>query len=173
MLWRQLVRRQHQPVDPATLLEVGFDDLVDIRLVLVTVPDALGVDHHVGAVLAAVEATGGIEANVLHAELPRFLTRIAAQLVKTAGGLGARHAAAARMALGPHVVAHEDVTLVEQLRIVGHSGSPLLSGGAGKAIRRSVSKVQLSGAGRPYTPLGRFRQQTPAQPLPKESSWPT
>ena len=30
VLWRQLVRLQHQPLDPATVLQVSLEDLVDV-----------------------------------------------------------------------------------------------------------------------------------------------
>ena len=121
MLGRQLVGLQHQSLDAPTILEVGFQDLVDVRLRFKAVPDALGIDHHVRPELAAIETAGGVEANLLNAELARLLARIAAQFLKAAGGFCARHAAATRMTLGSHIVAHENMAVIKELRIVGHS----------------------------------------------------
>src|SRR5690349_12663058 len=104
---------------------MNFEDLVDIGLRLEAVPDALRIDHHIGAELAAVETARGVEADVLDAELAGLLAGIAAQLVETAGRVGACHAAAARVPFGPHVVAHEDMVRIEEPGIVSHSWSPL------------------------------------------------
>src|SRR5579862_9808126 len=131
LLRRQLVGLQHQTLDPAAVLQMGLDDLVNVLLALEVIPDALGVDHHVGAVLAPVETAGGVEADLLNAELAGFLARIAAQLVEAAGGFRAGHAAAARMTLRPHIVAHEDMPLVEEPRVVCHSVSPYSATAAG------------------------------------------
>src|SRR6266404_1393700 len=51
--------------------------------------------------------------------LPRLLTHITAQLLDASGLLGTGHAAAAGMALRPHIRAHEDVLLVKQGGIGG------------------------------------------------------
>src|SRR4051794_41979774 len=100
---------------------MGLDDLVDVLRVLVAVPHALGVDDHVGAVLAAVEATRGVAADVLDTQLPRLLAHIPAQFLDAARFRGPRAAAAARMALGPRIGADEDVAGV---------GKPAGGGGA-------------------------------------------
>src|SRR6266446_3914547 len=98
---------------------MGLEDLVDVLRRLVTIPHALWVDHHVGAVLAAVEAAGRIQTDALDAQLSRLLARIAANLLDTAHGLGAGHAATPRMAFRPHIGAHEDMALIEQPRVGG------------------------------------------------------
>jgi hypothetical protein len=90
------------------VLEVLLDDLVDVRLVDVRVPDLLGVHDDDRPFVAAVEAAGLVdphlpfagEAERLHAVL-----RVAAQRV----GLVVLAAVLARLAL---VAAEEDVVLV-------------------------------------------------------------
>ena len=75
----------------------------------------------------------------------RLLARIAAQLVDAAGRRGARHATAARMALRPHVGAHEDVAVVEERGSAGRlpfGFSAVGDGGAADASRRSGSKIE-------------------------------
>ena len=96
---------------------MGFEDFVDIGGIFVPVPNALGIDHHVGPELAAVEAAGGVAADVLDAELPRLLARIAAQFLDPAGLCRPGGARAARMALGPGVGADEEMVLVKQGRV--------------------------------------------------------
>src|SRR3954469_2437919 len=51
-----------QPLDDAPVLHVLLDDLVDIGLVHVGVPDRVGIDHDAGAFLAAVEAARLVDA---------------------------------------------------------------------------------------------------------------
>jgi len=112
VLRRQLFGHQNQPLDPAAILDVGLQDLVDVLGILVMIPDAFRVDHHVGTELAAIEAARGVEADVLDPELARLLARVAAQLFAAAGA-----AAAARMAFGAHIGAHEDMAIIEQPRV--------------------------------------------------------
>src|ERR1041385_4299392 len=94
VLWRQLVGGQHQPLDPSAILQMRLDDFVDVLRVLVAVPDALGIDHHVGAVFAAVEAARRVAADILDPQLPRLLAHIAAQFLDPARLRGARRAIA-------------------------------------------------------------------------------
>src|SRR5207248_5786119 len=109
VLRRQVFGLQHQPLDPAAVLDVDLQDLVDVGGILVAVPHALGIDDHVGPELAAVEAPGGVAADALDAELPRLFARIAAQLLDATGRRRAGAARAARMALRPRVGADEKV----------------------------------------------------------------
>src|SRR5476649_2023366 len=53
-----------QALDDAALHEVLVDDLVDVGLVDVGVPDLFGVDHDDRAFLAAIKATGGVDAHL-------------------------------------------------------------------------------------------------------------
>src|SRR4051812_38998559 len=55
-----------QALDDASVAQMLLDDLVDVGLVDIGVPDTLGIDHHAGAFLAAVEA-----ARLVDAHLPR------------------------------------------------------------------------------------------------------
>src|SRR5205807_7352591 len=119
VLRRQLVGLQHQALDPSPILDVGLEDLVDVLCRLVAVPHALGIDYHVVAVFAAIEAAGSIQTDALDAELSRLLARIAAYFLDTAHGCGAGHTATPRMAFRPHIGAHKDMALVEQPRVGG------------------------------------------------------
>src|SRR5260370_10595791 len=110
---------QYQALAPPAILEVSLDDLVDVLSILVAVPHALGIDHHVGAVLATVEAARGIAAKPLDPQLPRLLAHIAAQFVDATGSRRAGAATAARMAFRAYIGAHEDMVLVEQPRVGG------------------------------------------------------
>src|SRR6185369_1006796 len=58
------VRRQQEPLDDATVLEVRVDDLVDVGLVDVGVPGALGVDDRHRPAGAAIQASGLVDANL-------------------------------------------------------------------------------------------------------------
>src|SRR5205814_5910580 len=113
VLWRQLVGRQHQALDPSAILQMRLDDLVDVLRVLVAVPDALGIDDHVGAVFAAVEAARRIAADILDPQLPRLLAHIAAQFFDPTRLGGARRARTARMTLRPRIGADKDVAVVK------------------------------------------------------------
>src|SRR5215831_424508 len=94
-------------------------DLIDVFGGFVTVPHPLGVDDHVRTEFAAVETARGVGANVFDAGRTGLLAHIGAQLVHSATGFGASHAAAAGMAVRPYIGAHEDVPRVEELRIAG------------------------------------------------------
>src|SRR5690242_21272887 len=95
-----------------------LEDLVEIGGGAVAVPHALGIDHHGGAELAAIEAAGGVDAHIVEAELLRPCLHVVAQLL--AALLAAR---AARMARRPRVGATEDMAAIEQRRIGGHEGT--------------------------------------------------
>src|SRR5260370_16776422 len=59
--------------------------LVKVLRAVIVIPDALGIDHHVGAELAPVEAARGVDPDVLDAESLCLLSHIGAQLLPTAG----------------------------------------------------------------------------------------
>src|SRR5687767_8411728 len=97
-----------QALDHPSVHYVLFDDLVDVRLVDVGVPDRVGIDDHAGAFLAAVEA-----ARLVHAHLAR--ARQAERLDAALGILAhARRAlvVAAGAAAVALVAAEENVSLV-------------------------------------------------------------
>lgn len=113
-----LVRMQHQPLDAAVLDEMTLKDLVDIAGAAIVIPHAFGIDHHVRAKLAAVEAAGGVDTDVREAELLGTDLHVAAQLLAALLA-----AAAAGMAGRPRVSAAEDVVAVEKRGIGGHGGA--------------------------------------------------
>ena len=47
--------RKHQARDRFPANDVGFDDFVDVSLGYVSVPDGVGIDHEIRAVLTLVE----------------------------------------------------------------------------------------------------------------------
>src|SRR5688572_23685928 len=53
-----------EALDDAAVLQMLFDDLVDVGLIDVRVPDRIGVDHDAGTFLAAIEA-----ARLIYADL--------------------------------------------------------------------------------------------------------
>src|SRR4051794_14016110 len=114
---RQLVRLQHQPLDPPAVLDVRLQDLVDIGRVLIAIPYPLGVDDHVRAEFAAVETAGAVASDILDPELLRLGAGIGAQFLDPAESGGAGIAGAARMTLGPLVVAEEKMAPIEQPRV--------------------------------------------------------
>jgi len=54
---------QSKPLDRLALDDVGLHDLVDICFGDPAVPNCLGIDHHVGAMLALVETPGLVRAH--------------------------------------------------------------------------------------------------------------
>src|SRR3954470_20114267 len=94
-----------EPLDDTAVLQVFFDDLVDVRLVDIGVPDRVGIDDDAGTFLAAVEAARLIDADLAfarEAELLDALLRVVADL----GGalvVAADAAAVALVAAEKHV----------------------------------------------------------------------
>ena len=85
--------------------DVRFDDLVDVGLGDVSVPDGVGVDDEVGAVFALVEASGLIGADfAFQAALGQFLFEEFLQF-----GFGGGIAASSGMSRRALVSADEDV----------------------------------------------------------------
>ena len=54
---------QAQALDRSPAYDVRLNDLFDVRFAYATIPDAIGIDHHVRSVLTLVEASGLIRAN--------------------------------------------------------------------------------------------------------------
>ena len=69
------VGRQQQALDDLAALQVRVDDLVDVALVDVGVPDALGIDDRDRAAGAAVEAAGLVDAHLAGPGSSSFFTR--------------------------------------------------------------------------------------------------
>src|SRR5688500_2571715 len=97
-----------QALDHPSIQHVLIDDLVDVRLVDVRVPDRVGIDHHARPLLAAVEATGLVHA---HLAGTRKAERLDAALGVVAHARGALVVAAGAAAVAL-VAAEEDVSLV-------------------------------------------------------------
>jgi hypothetical protein len=112
-LGKLLVGLQHQALDPLAALEVLLDDFLDVVLVLVGVPDRVGIDHHGRTQLAALHATGLGDGDVAE---PRRLDAPGDHFHEVAPA--AVGATAARMALGPLVAAAEDVGFVIKFRFL-------------------------------------------------------
>src|SRR5271165_3145543 len=62
------VSRQHQRLGAAMKLQMFLDHLIHRRETIQPVPDALRVEHGAGAKLAAVQAAGLVDADILQAE---------------------------------------------------------------------------------------------------------
>src|SRR5688572_3115368 len=124
---RHLVfRLQHQAFHAFALDDVLLQDLFRVLDGAVGVPDLLGIDHHGGAELAAVEAQRLVDAHAVEAELLGARLHVVAQPLRAL-----LLAAAARMALRPLVHAAEHVRLVigrgiARLLAVGHDRDWLL-----------------------------------------------
>src|SRR5579875_2329822 len=113
-----------------------LQDLVDIRGRLVMIPHALGIDDHVGAALAAVEAARGVDANVLDAERLDPLAHVIAQFLAAAGT-----AAAARGPCRAHGGAAEHSVAVKERRSSRRSHqsiSPMLEQGTEQVSASTV-----------------------------------
>src|SRR5687768_766606 len=91
-----------------------LDDLVDVLLVDVGIPDLLGVHDHHRALLAAVHAAGRVDAREPGAVQPELLHALLGVLLHRLGAV-AGAAVLGRLAL---VEAHEDVVLVEAHGII-------------------------------------------------------
>src|SRR3954471_2597835 len=76
-----------QPLDDAPVLHVLLDDLVDVGLVHVGVPDRVGIDHDAGAFLAAVEAAGLVDAHLALARKPELLHALLGIVAHVRGAL--------------------------------------------------------------------------------------
>ena len=63
-------RWRDQAFHHLAVLEVRFDDFVDVRCVHIGVPGALGVDHGHGAARAAVQATGLVHTHLAGTRQP-------------------------------------------------------------------------------------------------------
>jgi hypothetical protein len=59
----QTLFRQTQALDRPSAYDVRLNDLFDVRFGNAAVPDGIGIDHHIRAVLALVEASGLIRAD--------------------------------------------------------------------------------------------------------------
>src|SRR5262245_391347 len=79
------VRRQQKPLDDLALLEMRVDDLVDVVLVDVRVPDRLRVHHRHRSARTAVQAAGLVDA---HAARSGQLLGLHALLAVVERGLG-------------------------------------------------------------------------------------
>src|SRR4051812_9392753 len=64
-----VLRLEHQALNALALDEVTLQNLFGIFDRMVGVPDALGIDHHRGPELAAVETAGLVDPHVVEAEL--------------------------------------------------------------------------------------------------------
>src|SRR5690606_27958270 len=113
LLRRNLVRVEHQALDAAAVLDVRFEDLVDVGFGPTGVPDAFRIDDDGRPELAAVEAAGVVDADIADAELLRLLLHIGPQLFRALLA-----AATPRMAGRARVGAAENVLVVKQRRIL-------------------------------------------------------
>src|SRR6266700_5174987 len=106
---RSTPRQDHdQTVHPLALLEMGFDDFVDIFRGVRPVPDAFRIDHHQGTGVAETKAPRGGEADIAE---PLRLDRLAHPVPQRLGA--GRAATAARMTGRTLRVTGKDVMLVE------------------------------------------------------------
>src|SRR5262249_6524286 len=62
-----------QSLDDAAVLDVLVNDLVDVFAVDVGVPDAFGINHHDGALFAAIHTSGRIDPALALARQPKLL----------------------------------------------------------------------------------------------------
>src|SRR5262249_27528322 len=109
--WRAFTSHP-QPLDHAPVAQVLVDDLVDVALVDIGVPDRVGVDDHAGALLAAVEAAGLVDSYLALAGEPELFHALL--------GVVAHLRAAARVAAGTIGVRVALVTAEENvLRVIG------------------------------------------------------
>src|SRR6185436_13353849 len=110
--WRAL---HPEPFDDAAVLEMFLDDLVDVGLVDVGVPDRFRVDDDAGAFLAAVEAARLVDADLAFAGETELLHPFL--------GVVAHRRRALAVAAGP---VRARVTLIAAkenvLVVVGHAG---------------------------------------------------
>src|SRR3990170_5000308 len=96
-----------QAFDDAPVLQVLLDDLVDVGLVDVGVPDRVRVHHDARSFLAAVEAAGLVDPHLAfagEAELLDAAFRVGAQLRGALGVTGRPIAAVALVAAEKHVL---------------------------------------------------------------------
>src|SRR5688572_25488609 len=93
----------------APVLQVLLDDLVDIGLIHVCVPDAIGINHDARPVFTAVEATGLVDADLPFA---REAERLDARLRVIARLRGALRVARGTIAAVALVAAEEHVLCV-------------------------------------------------------------
>jgi hypothetical protein len=97
----------HQARDGFAADDVGFDDFIDVSFGDVSIPDRIGIDHEVRAVLALVETASLIGPHpALEAALGKLLLEKFLQL-----GLAAGIAASPRISRRALVAAYEDVFL--------------------------------------------------------------
>jgi hypothetical protein len=97
----------HQALDGSPTDDVGFDDFIDVGFGDESVPDRIGIDHEVRAVLALVEAASLIGPHsVLESALGELLLEEFLQL-----GLAAGIAASPRISRRPLVAAYENMSL--------------------------------------------------------------
>src|SRR5262245_50111700 len=107
-------RLQHQALDAAAFDQMLLQHLVDVLLGRAAIPNAFGIDHQVGAQLAAVKTARVVDTHLLQPQVLGAGLHIVAQGLRPLVG-----ATAARMAVGPPVGATEDVRFVIGLGIGG------------------------------------------------------
>src|SRR5688572_1683285 len=118
-----------QALHDAAVLEMLADDLVDVVLIDVGVPDSVGVDHGNRPLLAAIEAARLVDANLAGAgklEALDAVLGVVAHLLRAA-------VVAALLAVGALVAAEEDVALV--IAHVDPGALPELNGAAEGGVR--------------------------------------
>lgn len=90
---------------------MSLDDLVDVFLVNIGIPDCIGIDHCHRAKLAAIQATGGIDPHPARTIQAQRLDPLLG--VGTQGRCGALLTALAVFLRVPQIGAEKDVALVE------------------------------------------------------------
>ena len=101
----QAIVREHQALDWLAADDVRFDDLVDVGLGDVSIPDGVGIDHEIWAMLALIEAAGLVGSHfAFEAAFGQLLLEEFLQ-VRVTGGV----AASPRMSRRALVAAHENV----------------------------------------------------------------
>src|SRR2546423_3974056 len=101
-----------QPLDDAAVLQVLLDDLVDVGVVEVRVPDAFRIDHDARPLLAAIEAAGLVDADLAFAGETELLDAALGVIADLARPL----VVAADAAVVALVAAEEDM-----LCVIGHA----------------------------------------------------
>jgi hypothetical protein len=111
--------RYAQALDWLSADDVRFDNFIHIGLGDVAVPDRLGIDYEVGAMLALVEAAGLVGSHsAFEAALRQLLLE---QLLQA--GLGGGIAASTRMACGALVSTDENVLFEFRHQLVSYLSS--------------------------------------------------
>lgn len=99
--------RQHKALHRLSTDDVGFHDLIDIGLAHVSIPDLLGIDHNIWAMLALIEAARLVGTHLaFEAALRELLLKQLLQL-RLAFGI----ATTSRISRRPLVAAYKNVLL--------------------------------------------------------------